>query len=102
MTNPRAAPIFSVSAQPADSQPHGRFTALATLTVTGAFVYTDVRCPGRIRMARSEFPCRTWLLAIPGEVTVTVRILRNDTERNGQGLATHCPRCKSKVEMTWA
>ena len=99
MTHSRAAPIFTPSAQPAES--HGCPTALATLTVTGAFLYTDVRCPGRIKVARCEVPCRTWLLAIPGEVRVTVRLLKTDSERNGQGLATRCPRCNSKVELAW-
>ncbi len=70
MTPPDPVPIFK--AHPA---PDGPPTALATLTVTGAAVFTDARCP----------QCRKIILLVPGVLVLEVRVLPGHGHRALEG-----------------
>jgi hypothetical protein len=85
LTNGRPDPIFRVTAT--HSAP---FVALATLTSTGAIVFTDVRCVP---------PCNRRVMAVPGMPRLQVSVIQNDGERSGRGRVLSCPRCKKLLEV---
>jgi hypothetical protein len=55
--------------------------ALVTLTVTGAALFTDVRCP-----------CGGKIMAIPGVVRTAVRVLASPEDATGRGRIVMCHR----------
>lgn len=83
MTLP-APPIFSATA-PSSAPP----VALVSITVSArAVVYTDVRCT-----------CNRRIMAVPGLVTVEVRVVKSDKDRSGRGRVLSCKRCSSLLEV---
>lgn len=77
MTAPAPEPIFQ------STLPAAAPAALVSLTVTGAVVFTDVRCP-----------CKGKVMEIPGIVEVEVRALASREQASGQGRIVVCRRHK--------
>ncbi|MBK8006771.1 MAG: hypothetical protein IPK12_23565 [Gemmatimonadetes bacterium] len=84
MTAPIPNPIFR-------KHPDGPQTALVTLTVTGAVVFTDGRCPD----------CRRIVLLVPGAVLLSVTRLPENSPRraSGRGPIACCKRCGHWLEV---
>lgn len=91
----RAAPIFALSTH--NSTP---LAALVSLSVTGAVVYTDVRCTARRDRRGTSFPCNSWLFALPGHTPFTIRLVASQQDRTGEGIAARCPKCNTLYEVT--
>lgn len=89
-----ARPLFRPSAQ--SNVAH---VALVSITVTGAVVYTDVRCTERVSRSGASHPCHNWLFALPGVVSFTLRRMESNEDRTGQGIAVRCQRCGTRSEV---
>lgn len=63
--------------------------ALVSITVTGAVVYSDARCPN----------CHRLVMAIPGTPTFEVRAVASNAHRSGRGRVVSCHRCRTLCEI---
>lgn len=63
--------------------------ALVSLTITEeSMVFSNARCPN----------CGRWLMAVPGEVKFTTRLVRDLNNRKGDGRTVNCHNC-GEVEI---